>query len=143
TSGANRYLLRQVRERLSFTETIPVMERFIAEAQDVVPGGVHEHLVEDKANGSAVIDVFQKSIPGMIPINPTDSKEARARSVTPEVESKNVYLPALADWLPDFVGEHKSFPNGANDDMVDCTSQALTRMRRAPGGSQAYVPDAP
>ena len=134
--GANRYLLKQVRARLSFTETLPTIEKFIEEAVDLVPEGVHEHLVEDKANGSAVIDVLKEKIPGMIPINPTDSKEARARAVTPEVESGNVYLPAVADWLPDFLSESKAFPKGTHDDQVDCTTQALTRLR---GGGQVTV----
>jgi predicted phage terminase large subunit-like protein len=132
-AGADRYLLRQVRRRLSFTETLAVMEDFIATS------GAHEHIVEDKANGTAVIDVLKARIPGLIPINPTDSKEARARAITPEVEAGNVYLPALADWLPDFLSEMRAFPNAPYDDQVDATSQALTRLRRL-GTVTPFVP---
>lgn len=129
TSGANRYLLKQFRDRLSFTESLAAMRRFISEATDLVPEGVHEHLVEDKANGTAVIDVLKTEIPGLIPVNPTNSKEARARASTPEIESGNVFLPALAEWLPTFLAEHQAFPNGANDDQVDAGVQARHRLR--------------
>jgi predicted phage terminase large subunit-like protein len=123
TVGSRRYLLRQVRKRMSFTETLAMMDEVIATS------GAYEHIVEDKANGSAIIDVLRERIPGMIPINPTTSKEARARAVTPEVEAGNVYLPASAPWLADFLGEMGQFPHGAHDDQVDCTTQALTRLR--------------
>jgi len=128
--GANRYLLRQIRGRWSFTETIKQMKAFIHNS------GVYEHIVEDKANGTAVIDVLREEIPGMIPINPTNSKEARARAVTPEIESGNVYLPAEAHWLPDFLSETKAFNNGTHDDQVDAMTQALTRLR---GGGNVIV----
>lgn len=121
--GADRYLLRQIRGRWTFTETLKQMRAFIADS------GVYEHIVEDKANGTAVIDVLKKEISGMIPVNPTNSKEARARAVTPEVEAGNVFLPAAASWLPDFLSEAKAFPNAANDDQVDAMTQALTRLR--------------
>lgn len=139
--GAKRYLLKQVRGRWSFTETLPQMRAFISEATDLAPQGVHEHIVEDKANGTAVIDVLKDEIPGMVPVNPTNSKEARARAVTPDVESGSVVLPALAEWLPDFVSEHTAFPNGAHDDQVDCLTQALSRLRSA-GSVVALVPSA-
>ena len=132
-AGADRYLLRQTRKRLTFTETLAEMKAFIGTSE------AHEHVIEDKANGTAVIDVLKREIPGLIPVNPTDSKEARARSVTPEIEAGNVYLPALAEWLPDFVSEHRAFPNSPHDDQVDCTSQALMRLRRL-GKVTAVVP---
>ena len=127
--GANRFLLRQVRKRMSFTETLAEVKAFIATCVEWVPDGVHEHLVEDKANGTAVIDTLKEKIPGMIPVNPTDSKEARARAVAPTVEAGNAIIPAHAEWVPDFLSEHKGFPNGAHDDQVDTTTQALRRMQ--------------
>jgi predicted phage terminase large subunit-like protein len=131
-AGANRYLLKQVRKRMTFTETLIEVEQFVEMCKELVPDGVHEHIVEDKANGTAVLDVLKDKIPGMIPFSPgQDSKEARARAISPTVEAGNVYLPALADWLPDFLSEHKSFPNGAHDDQVDCATQALLRLRSA------------
>jgi phage terminase large subunit-like protein len=82
---------------------------------------------------------LKEEIPGIIPINPTESKVARARAVTPEVESGNVLLPYPGDpgneWVPDYLAEFRSFPTGAHDDQVDMTTQALRRMRGPRTGS--------
>jgi len=161
--GASRYLLRQVRRRMTFTETLAEMRDFIlgpvtrvlgpddalgpgeaaylervdgAEAR-VARGphsGAHAHVVEDKANGTAVLDVLRQEIPGMVPYSPgTNSKEARARAASPQIESGQVYLPALAEWLPDYLSEFRAFPSGAHDDQVDCTVQLLLRERDGGG----------
>jgi predicted phage terminase large subunit-like protein len=86
-------------------------------------------LIEDKANGSAIIDTLKLEISGLIPVNPTDSKVARARAVSPFIEAGNVHIPQNAAWTGDFVEEMCSFPNGANDDQVDAASQALKYMQ--------------
>ena len=44
-------------------------------------------LVEDKANGPAVISALQHDMSGLIPITPEGGKVARAQSVSPQVES--------------------------------------------------------
>lgn len=121
--GPDRYLLSQVRGRWSFTETLDQMRRFCT--------GTSENVVEDKANGTAVIDVLKREISGMIPINPTNSKEARARAVTPQIEAGNVYIPRPqpGSWAADLLDECRAFPSGSHDDMVDALTQALTRLR--------------
>ena len=123
-SGANRYLVAQVRDRMSFTRTVAAMREFAHPK-------VHVHLIEDKANGPAIIDTLREEIAGLKPINPTNSKEARARAVTPEVESGNVYLPHPAEfpWVADLLSELRSFPTGAHDDQVDALTQALYELR--------------
>src|SRR5690625_366178 len=126
--GADRYLLDQVRGRHSFTSTVRVVRDF-ASAEVIGWGPVTEHLVEDKANGPAVIDALKAKIPGVVPINPTNSKEARARAVTPQIEAGNVHLPAGAPWLTEFLSEFRSFPTGKHDDQVDAATQALSRIR--------------
>lgn len=84
-------------------------------------------LVEDKANGSAVIQMMKHEISGLIPVNPEGGKEARAYAASAEIESGNVYLPtpALCPWVNDFVEECTAFPNGKHDDQVDACTQAL------------------
>jgi hypothetical protein len=57
-------------------------------------------LVEDKANGTAVISTLKSKIPGLIPVNPTDSKYGRATAVSPFIEAGNVFLPADSIALP-------------------------------------------
>lgn len=124
--GPDRYLLDQVRGRWSFTETLDQMRKF-----NKLSG--HEHFVEDKANGPAVIDTLKQEISGVIPVNPTNSKEARARAVTPQVESGNVYLPRKAWWLNELLMELQSFPTGMHDDQVDALTQALSRLQGVAG----------
>lgn len=137
--GPRRYLIAQSRGRRTFTATLKQMQDWAD--PDLGPVGsavTHEHLVEDKANGTAVIDVMKEQIAGLIPINPTNSKEARARAVTPECEAGNVYLPHPADpgngWVQDFLDEMQNFPRGAHDDQVDAATQALSRLRDSAAG---------
>lgn len=128
---ANRYLIQQTRDRRTFTGTVTKM----LEWAQAIGTGVHvyERLVEDKANGTAVIDTLKEKVPGIIPVNPTESKIARARSVTPSFEARNVVIPYPGDpgneWVTDYISEFRSFPTGAHDDQVDGTVQALRRMR--------------
>jgi predicted phage terminase large subunit-like protein len=124
-SGADVYLLDQVRDRLDFPATAQAVRALTAKWPQA-----HAKLVEDKANGPAIIAQLRSTVPGLIPITPKDSKYARASAVAPFVESGNVHLPdpALAPWIDDYVVEHSSFPNSPHDDQVDCTSQALHRL---------------
>ena len=89
-----------------------------------------EILIEDKANGQAVIDVLKASVPGMIPIEPDGSKLARAHAVTSYWEAGNIWLPHpdLFPWVKDLVSELTVFPAGANDDQADALTQALRRL---------------
>lgn len=135
-AGADRYLVGQIRKRLSFTETLGAVRAL----NEWIPCSAK--LVEKKANGAAVIDTLKHEIPGLIPIEPEGGKEVRAAAVEPTVEAGNVYLPAgefipaPPGWEPttidDFIHEHAIFPNGAHDDQVDALSQALTWLSNAP-----------
>ncbi len=89
--------------------------------------GATAKLSEDKANGSAVIQMLGRELPGIIPVNPGGGKAARAQAIAPLVEAGNVYLPHpdFAPWVNDFIEECVQFPNGANDDQVDAMTQAL------------------
>jgi predicted phage terminase large subunit-like protein len=125
--GADAFLVDQVRARMTFTETITALQSLTAKWPQTTA-----KLVEDKANGPAVIDSLKKEIGGLIPVNPgKDSKTGRARAVSPFVESGNVHLPtervALFN-VESLIEECASFPNGAHDDQVDALSQALKRL---------------
>lgn len=120
--GADRFILARVKERLNFTATCAMVRRVSTEWP-----AARIKLVEDKANGTAVINTLQGTVGGFVPIEPLGGKEARAAAVVPVVEGGNVYLPEGAQWLEDFVDELASFPAGSNDDQVDALSQALMR----------------
>lgn len=120
--GADTYLLDQVRERMSFTKTC---EQVLA-LKNKWPQ-IREILIEDKANGPAVIDALKKIVPGIIAVEPDGSKLARAHAITYVWEARNVYLPHedIAPWVKVYTGEIYAFPAAANDDQVDAKTQAL------------------
>jgi predicted phage terminase large subunit-like protein len=122
---ADIYLLDQVRDRMDFPVTIQAIENMTKKWPQATM-----KLIEDKANGPAVISMMRHKIGGLIPVEPRGSKEARASAVSPLIEAGNVYLPspAIAPWVNDFIEECSAFPNGANDDQVDAMSQALGRF---------------
>jgi predicted phage terminase large subunit-like protein len=149
--GADRYLLGQVRARLSFTETLRAVKALDAwrPASYGPRGRVTATLVERKANGAAVIDTLSREITGLLPVEPEGGKDVRAAAVQPTVEAGNVFLPAsefipspqgfVASAVADFVEEHAAFPNGAHDDQVDGMSQALNWMAAHGGPAGAPV----
>ena len=139
--GANAYLLHQIRGRFSFTKTA----KYVEELRDWHGYTSREILIEDKANGPAVIDFLKQTVFGMMPIEPDGSKLARAHAVTSVWEACNVFLPHpdIAAWVGDIKGQHKQgtllseltgFPAAANDDQVDSFTQALRRLYPLYGG---------
>lgn len=127
------YLMHGARGKWTFTQTLDRVKAWCAPHGTPYARYVHERIVEDKANGTAVIDSLQAGVPGMVAVNPTDSKVGRALSVTPVVESGHVLLPHPADpgneWVMDLVEELRAFPNGRHDDQVDALTQYLNRVR--------------
>lgn len=94
-------------------------------------------LVEDKANGPAILNALRSKVGGLIPVEPEGSKYARAAAVTPFVEARDVVLPdPLAvpgtAWVTDLTEEAREFPAGAHDDTVDGMSQAVHRLLLVP-----------
>lgn len=118
--GADRYLLDQRRAQWEYKDGKESFRQMCA----AWPRAARK-VIEAKANGPAIISDLQSSVPGLVPLNPEGGKEVRAARMQPEVEAGNVFLPDGAGWLEDFVGEFRTFPNGANDDQVDAASQAL------------------
>lgn len=124
-NNADFYLLDRHHERMGIVETM----RAIQSMADRWPNAKAK-LVEDKANGTAVIEMLKKKIPGMVGVNPEGGKEVRAQAVAPFIESGNVYMPhpLWKPWVDEVLDELESFPNGAHDDDVDAMSQALVKM---------------
>ena len=137
-SGADTYLLDQARGRWTFTETLAQV-RLMRERWPMTTAT----LVEDKANGTAVIDSLRRSIPGMVPVEPQGGKEARASAVSPLVEAGNVHLPPVDThpWVGDLIEEAAAFPQGAHDDQVDALTQALASIHitHAARGGTVYA----
>jgi len=101
-------------------------------------------LIEDKANGSAVITMMKIKLPGMIPVQATKSKEERVNAVLPVWESGNVFIPDEIEvspgvfqkckWAQDVIDQCANFKPGKKvqkDDLVDMSSMALNRLMYA------------
>lgn len=125
------YLVDQFRGRWDFVKSL---EQFVAAARKYPR--ITRKLIEDKANGPAIISALKRKVTGIIPITPKESKEARANAVTTLWEARNVYLPPpdRYPWVAqDFIPELLAFPSGAHDDTIDAMSQALTDLNKHSG----------
>lgn len=125
--GSNRYLLDQIRFQGAQYAKIAFLCLCLKWPH------AQEKYIENKANGPEVIKEFRSIISGIIPVNPEEnggSKEGRAMGITWVWEAGNVWIPHMlvAYWSEDFTTELCQFPLGANDDMVDCQSQALSAL---------------
>ena len=123
--GADAYLLDQVRGRMDFVATAHAVKALGAKWPQAVL-----KLVEDKANGPAVIAYLSRTVPGIVPEEPQGSKVARASAIAPLIEAGNVHLPdvSFAPWADELIDEAAGFPNGKHDDQVDALSQGLNRL---------------
>lgn len=122
--GHKAYLLDQIRKRMNFNDTCAAILGMRAKWPQVVAT-----LIENAANGPAVINALQKQIYGLIPVEPLGSKSARASAVSPLAFSKDIVLPT-AELLPnveDLREELVNFPS-KHDDTVDALSQAVNQL---------------
>lgn len=123
--GADYYLLDRFREHvnvLGSAKGILDMRTKWPRARAV--------LIEDKANGPAVIQILRRQVSGIIAMPSTGSKVARAEAAAVFYESGNVFHPesSLCPWILEYEDELCAFPNGAHDDQVDCGAQALNYL---------------
>lgn len=130
--GPDVFLLDQVRRRAGFTECVQMMLDLSTRWPQATA-----KLVEDKANGPAIMNALRGRLGGLIPVEPEGSKHARATAITPLVEAGNVLLPdptVVPDtaWVVDLTEEARDFPAGKHDDTVDATSQAVHRLLLVP-----------
>lgn len=123
--GADCYLLDQVRGRLDFPATLDAVRALTRAWPQATT-----KLIEDTANGPAIIATLTREIGGIVAVKPEGGKVARVNAIAGLVEAGNVHLPdpALRSWSGDFMEEATAFPSGAHDDQVDAMSQALVRL---------------
>ena len=124
--GANKYMLDLSYGRMDIVKTIDAVISMSLKWPNAVL-----KLIEDKANGPAVISMLHDKVDGLVAYDPKTSKEGRVNAVAPTIESGNVYLPhpSVAPWVSDMIDECAAFPNGAHDDRVDQMTQALLRWQ--------------
>lgn len=118
-------MVDNVTRRMNFTVAIQTIVNLLQKYPKI--GAKY---VEDKANGTAIINVLNQKVGGFVAVKAdasTGGKVARVHAIEPWITSGNVFLPR-EPWTHDFVEECASFPNGAHDDQVDAMSQALNKL---------------
>jgi predicted phage terminase large subunit-like protein len=129
--GADIYLIDRRKGQWAFNETC----RQVLELRQRYPE-TEAILIEDAANGPAIINVLGRQVPGIIGVAPEGGKYARAQAASPIVEAGNVWLPSPRPhgrlmperaWVDDFLHQLCVFPTGVHDDDVDAFSQLLAR----------------
>jgi predicted phage terminase large subunit-like protein len=128
-SGADFYLVDQVRKKLDFPQAVDALLKLHHKWPKALP-----IYVEMNSNGPAIVDTLKKL--GVSGIKgektPHTNKYSRANSVTPLWEAGNVWLPKQeqAPWVIDFIEEITAFDNGVHDDQVDAMSMALNKLHK-------------
>ncbi len=126
--GTDKFLLDQVRVRVEF----PAACQTVVSLCHKWPSA-YKKLVENKANGPAIIQTLKARISGLVEVEPKGDKVARVNAIAPEIEGGNVFLPdpSLAPWIHDYLEEWSSFPLGKHDDAVDASTYAIDELRKA------------
>jgi len=97
-------------------------------------------LIEDKANGPALIAELRTEIPRVVAFDPSKygNKVSRAQGAADRYQSGSILhpTPAVAPWIEKFEEELTGFPYRKHDDRVDALSQAVLYVDQRRGGRQ-------
>ncbi len=137
--GSERWLLDYILEKMSFTR----FKNAIREMRYKHPR-TSWTLIENKANGPAVIDTLHSEITGLQPIEPEGGKIARAWAASSDLAAGNIFIPdpSIAPWVGAFVHRCAVFPanldKAGSDDDVDAFTQMLIFMRQYQFGAMQW-----
>lgn len=121
--GPDAFLLDLRWDRMGFVDTVQAINDLKAKWPQT-----QRVLIEDKANGSAVIEVLRKKVSGIIAVEPEGGKESRIAATTGFFEAGNVRLPCTAPWVADYIEEACGFPAASHDDAIDMSAYALMNL---------------
>jgi predicted phage terminase large subunit-like protein len=122
-AGSRRYILDLVLKHLDAKATELEINRQRLNCRASVV------LIEDKANGSAIIKSLRYKVPGIVAVNPEGGKMSRMFAASGEMQSNNWYMDRNAAWTEPFVTSMCTFPNAKNDDDVDAWTQACVWLQ--------------
>lgn len=136
------FLWKLINKRMGFVDTLTRIQQLCKEYPTI-----DELIIEDKANGSAIIDSlrYSENVPPIVAVNPLGGKYSRAQAVSPYVATCKVHVPTDLSQAEEleiewdgkeknlkghrkFILQHSRFPFAKNDDMVDSETQALSRI---------------
>jgi predicted phage terminase large subunit-like protein len=121
----NIILLNAIKQRLEFPE---LKQLCLDEYRDWEPDAF---IVEKKSNGAALYQEFRRmGIPvGEFTPGKGQDKISRVNAVSDLFAGGVVWAPDRR-WAHEVIEECNDFPSGANDDLVDSTTLALSRFRQ-------------
>jgi len=125
TGAYNIILLNAIKERLEFPQLKQmVLEQYAQWEPDAF-------VVEKKSNGAALYQELRRMGIPVGEFTPTKGQDkiSRVNAVSDMFSSGIVWAPNRR-WAREVVEECNDFPSGANDDLVDSTTQALLRFRQ-------------
>jgi predicted phage terminase large subunit-like protein len=140
------YLCHQVNKRMSFVQTVEKIQWFCKEFPEI-----DELVIEDKANGPAIADMlrYNENAPPVVCVNPMGGKQSRAEAIThylsgghyfiaEDLDEDDVdwHIPTTLSAREKIIAQHKSFPYGKHDDMVDECSQGVIRLIKLVTGEE-------
>lgn len=127
--GSDIYIKDLVNEKMTFTESVAAVRLLSGKWPRA-----RAKVVENKANGPAIVDLLKKEIPGMVEFNPKGSKEERAISVTPYFEAGNIHFPdpKTHPWVDDLIRDLLIFPKGTFKDTTDALVQGILYLMDKP-----------
>ena len=136
TGNSNIILLNSIKKRLEFPD---LKKMVIEEYKEWEPDAF---IVEKKSNGSALYQELRRMGVPVSEFTPGKGQDkiARVNAVSDLFSSGIVWAPDKR-WAKDVIEECNDFPSGANDDLVDSTTQALLRFRN--GGFLRLPTDEP
>lgn len=129
------YLVDQMRGKYEAPELLKAARAFWNKHNSM--NRIRSFEVEDKVSGTGLIQTLQRERIPVKGIQRGKDKVTRALDAAPMIETGNVFLPEGAPWLKDYISEFSAFPNGAHDDQVDPTMDAIADLRK---GSQKPTP---
>ena len=128
--GADKYILHAMGEKMTFSRSATLLAELYNDPR--FKTRTVAVLVEDKANGPAIVDHLKSVVPGLLAISPNGGKLARASAILPQHEAGNLYLPDPnlpgCSWVEAFEDEFSRFngKDGGVDDQVDATTQGVS-----------------
>lgn len=127
TDGKNHIILMNaINKRVEFGE---LKDMALEEYKEWEPDAF---IVEKKSSGTPLFQEFRRMgipVQEFTPHRGTGDKVARLNAVSDIFRSGMVWYPAGRRWAEEVVEQVASFPASDHDDMVDCTSMALSRFR--------------
>jgi len=122
-------ILDQIRGKWEAPELLVQARAFWRKHADARSGApLRSFKVEDAVSGTGLIQSLQREGIPITGIRRERDKVTRALDAAPMIEAGHVHVPRDAPWLADYLAEFAVFPNGAHDDQIDPTLDAIADM---------------